>query len=325
MNVDRNELQCYTSTTLKLHEFIGTSILCNQCHKTKTNPVHLDNKKLCAVCNVETPIYICSTCLKPLCEQCKNKHLRGNDPENDYKPIPKSESTTNLYSTKSQCTGHLCAICDKEWFHDYNCGRPKDKRGLCKECTTNQNTDIHRPDDLKDLKHYLGEPILSGSEKVQAIIDGEIDLYTAMHFPDGRRKDNYQEIARSFIDRAERAISTLRANIQGYSKARRTQEELDLKEVCDKLSQEEIEEYKKNQIKSRSGVKPKKSESTNSNSKHSIPISDTDKQRSYKVMLLEIKKNILSKHPNLSQEELKSKIARRAEIVDIPFKEEDVI
>lgn len=233
------------------------SVLCARCFRPKLNDLHLDH--------LTSEDLIASNL--PTVNQEKNLSLII---ESDERIKPKSNENEVINELKDRnCFGHICPDCGKVWEHESRCWPdPKATEKLrCINCYKQSIADIHRNDDILALLHvHEATP----REITETLIAHEQFVYL-----EASKSPNYSEWCAAHNKNLQRMIELYQAKVISNRTAllRLRQED------ASKLTQEEIDQHRRNAVRQKTKA-PKKDEEAASGS-----LTKNAAKKAYKDML----------------------------------------
>jgi len=146
-----------------------------------------------------------------------------------------------------KCIGHTCVTCGKTWHHDYKCNKPANMEAQCSDCFAQASVDIHRPEEIEQIKINGNFHALSGREQVEEFLKHEQTVYNMTHDASGNLLDNWLEINETHIIQLRALQEKIRIHEQASEKSKRA----NFKEQDSKLSPEEIAQMQRDAKKVR--------------------------------------------------------------------------
>jgi hypothetical protein len=307
------------------HKFKGNTALCLQCFRKKEDPSanhllsnELESRVMPMAINLDKPKQVFHTHSCPNCS-CNWSHEECDLPKTilceNCKVIPSfvlndivtQDLPRPLLQLQKLCAGHICSSCSRNWEHtkeecagkQCKSGR---KSGQCKDCAGQTVVIGNRANEIDQIAQTSGE-VVTGKERVEAQLDGEIRLFNLLHNQDGKILDNFLEIAHVHFRSLRQMQEKLKClEIGGRKRLMEIQTE-----EFSKLTPEEQEQYERDAKKKGKREKEKEKE----NGKPGATTLGTDKNAAYNKMMKDIANSVRSKKPNLSQDEVLKEAEKR--------------
>lgn len=191
---------------------LAHSHLCNQCGRPE---VHMHNE-LCTWPGGES---------SNLCPKCKEKQA-----------MMACFGYSNI-----NCPGHPCISCGLEWSHDYTCKREKVINVLCNKCASQAGADIFRHDAISKIAKYANG-FITGEEAVKIkVSENNFIVRNLWKDENGNERPDANERLSAHILELEKQQEELRIKLLEGHRLGAEKRSKD----CEKLTPEELKEYRK--------------------------------------------------------------------------------